>query len=112
MTEPYGEGMPPPNAVRQRLAYAYPSARTGTAQDLMRVVTKACEDRLVADGTVLPVKSEFQRIILEPSARAVGMLVAAVLELMPADWMVSFHNKLFRSCRVRTPIRSSPPRPW
>ncbi|MDP3543583.1 MAG: hypothetical protein Q8T11_14025 [Elusimicrobiota bacterium] len=95
MTELYGEEMPPPNAVRMRRAPAYPSARTGTAQDLMRVVTRAYEIRLDAEGTILPLKFEWQRMILEPFTRAAGMMLAAVMELVPADWTVSFHNKLF-----------------
>lgn len=74
---------------------AYPSARTDTAQDLMRVVTKAYEDRLAADGVVLPVKTEFQRRFLEPVTRLAGMLIALILEIVPADWSVAFHNKLF-----------------
>jgi hypothetical protein len=77
------------------VASAYPSARTGTAQDLMRVVTKAYEDRLDADGTVLPPKPEFQRLFLEPFSRAAGMFLAGVMEIVPADWTVAFHNKLF-----------------
>lgn len=77
------------------MAYAYPSPRTGTAQDLMRIVTKAYENRLVADGTVLPEKSEHQRRWFEPLTRGFGMLLAGVLEVIPADWVVAFHNKLF-----------------
>lgn len=77
------------------MASAYPSARTGTAQDLMRVVTKAYESRLVADGTVLPPKPEFQRIFLEPFSRAAGLIMAAMMELAPPDWALSLHNKLF-----------------
>ena len=78
------------------MPYAYPAPRTGTAQDLMRVVTKAYENRLVADGTTLPEKSELQRTFLEPLARAFGMAFAFVLELVPADWCVALHNKLFQ----------------
>jgi hypothetical protein len=85
--------MPLPNAVRKRLASVYPSACTGTAQDLMRVVTKAYEIRLEAEATVLPAKPELQRVFVEPFARAAGMIVAAMMELMSADWVVSFHNK-------------------
>ncbi|PIR15527.1 MAG: hypothetical protein COV48_13830, partial [Elusimicrobia bacterium CG11_big_fil_rev_8_21_14_0_20_64_6] len=73
----------------------YPSARTGTAQDLMRVVTKAYENHLEAEGTVLPVKTEFHRRFVEPPARAVGLALAALMELVPADWTVFFHNRLF-----------------
>ncbi|MEQ1918924.1 MAG: hypothetical protein ABL955_06965, partial [Elusimicrobiota bacterium] len=77
------------------MASAYPSARTGTAQDLMRVVTKAYEIRLEAEATVLPVKSEFQRCFIEPFARTVGIIAAAVMELVPADWAAAFHNKVY-----------------
>jgi hypothetical protein len=77
------------------VAQGYPSARTGTAQDLMRVVTKAYEKHLDAEGTVLPRKSELQRSLLEPFSRLAGMLMAAVMEVVPADWTVAFHNKLF-----------------
>lgn len=77
------------------MAPAYPSARTGTAQDLMRVVTKAYEAILEADGTVLPPKPEPQRLFLEPVTRAFGMFLAEVLEFLPPDLGVAFHNKLF-----------------
>jgi hypothetical protein len=77
------------------VAPVYPSARTGTAQDLMRVVTRAYELRLEADGTALPAKPGPARLLLEPFARAAGMLAAFALELLPADFSVSFHNKLF-----------------
>lgn len=79
------------------MASAYPSARTGTAQDLMRVVTKAYENRLDADGTVLPEKTEFQRRFLEPLSRGLGLVLAALMNVLPADWSVAFHNKLFLS---------------
>ncbi len=79
------------------MAQAYPSARTGTAQDLMRIVTKAYENFLDAEGTVLPKKPELQRVLLEPFSRAAGMALAKVLEVAPADWTVAFHNKLFAS---------------
>lgn len=61
----------------------------------MRVVTKAYEALLDAEGTVLPRKSESQRAFLEPVARAGGMAMACALELVPADWTIAFHNKLF-----------------
>jgi hypothetical protein len=77
------------------VASAYPLTRTGTAQDLMRVVTKSYEQRLAADKAVLPAKSELQRVLLEPLMRALGLLLAGVMELVPADWTVSFHNRLF-----------------
>lgn len=61
----------------------------------MRVVTKAYELRLEADKTVLPAKPEVQRMLLEPITRAAGLLMAVVMELVPADWTASFHDKLF-----------------
>lgn len=63
----------------------------------MRVVTKAYEHLLDAEGVALPKKHELQRILLEPFARAAGMLLAGVFEVIPADRMVAFHNKLFSS---------------
>jgi hypothetical protein len=33
--------------------------------------------------------------VLEPFSRAFGMAMAAVMERVPADWTVAFHNKLF-----------------
>ena len=77
------------------MASVYPSARTGTAQDLMRIVTKAYENRLDAEGTVLPAKTEFQRRVLEPFARMAGILMAVMMELVPPDWSVAFHNTVF-----------------
>lgn len=59
----------------------------------MRVVTKAYEIRLESEATVLPAKTELQRVCLEPFAHVTGIIVAAVMELMPADWAVAFHNK-------------------
>ena len=59
----------------------------------MRVVTKAYELRLEAEATVLPAKTELQRVCLEPFARAAGMIVGAVMELLPADRVVALHNR-------------------
>lgn len=61
----------------------------------MRVVTKAYENRLDAEGTVLPEKTELQRVFLEPFLRAAGMILAGMMEIVPADWTVAFHNRLF-----------------
>ena len=78
------------------MPYAYPAPRTGTAQDVMRVITKAYEERMVRDGIILPAKSEAQRRFLEPFARAVGISVAMVMEAMPGDWGLAVHEKMFR----------------
>ena len=61
----------------------------------MRVVTKAYEIRLDAEATVLPAKTELQRRFVEPFARAVGIVVAAIMELVPADWTTAFHNRVY-----------------
>lgn len=77
------------------MAYAYPSPRTGTAQDLLRVVTRAYELELEKSGAPLPVKTEGQRRWVEPAFRAAAVGFAKVLEALPAEWNVSFHDKLY-----------------
>ncbi len=79
-----------------RMAYSYPSPRTGTAQDLMRVITKAYEGKIEREGIVLPVKTDGQRTWIEPLARAFGIALAGVMELLPGDAVVAFHDKLFK----------------
>jgi hypothetical protein len=74
---------------------AYPAPRTGTAQDLMRVVTRAYEGHLDRQGVTLPHKGEAARRFLEPAVRLVGIGFAALLRALPADWYVSFHDKLY-----------------
>jgi hypothetical protein len=80
---------------------SYPSPRTGTAQDLMRAVTRAYERKLARDGTLLPVKTELGRRLVEPPARLLGMALGAVMEILPAEWTVSFHDWLFRTLAGR-----------
>ncbi len=63
----------------------------------MRVVTKAYENRLDVEGSVLPEKTDLQRAFLEPFLRAAGMVLAGVMEIVPADWTIALHNKLFLS---------------
>jgi hypothetical protein len=79
------------------MAYAYPAPRTGTAQDLFRAVTRAYELELERSGTRLPEKSEAARRWVEPWFRALGVALAKVLEVAPADWVVAFHERVFRS---------------
>lgn len=71
----------------------------------MRVVTKAYEIRLHAEAAVLPTKTEFQRCFVEPFARAAGIVAAVMMEFMPADWSVAFHNKLYLKL---SPVRNYP----
>jgi hypothetical protein len=77
------------------MKYSYPAPRTGTSQDLLRIVTLAAERDLALSGVRLPEKSERQRRWIEPVFRAVGIAFAAVLEAAPADWSVAFHDRLF-----------------
>ena len=77
------------------MAYAYPAPRTGTAQDLLRVVTRAYELELQRKGVLLPEKSEASRRWIEPGFRALGVALAKVMEAVPADWTVAFHDRLF-----------------
>lgn len=74
---------------------SYPAPRTGTAQDLMRVVTRAYEGQLDAQGIVLPEKSEAARRFLEPVVRLAGIALAGVLRALPASCHVAFHDKLY-----------------
>ena len=77
------------------MPYAYPSTRTGTAQDLFRVVTRACELELERNGTILPSKTEFQRRWVEPVFRGAGIALAKFVETWPADWAVAFHERIW-----------------
>ncbi len=76
---------------------SYPAPRTGTAQDLMRVITRAYEAKLDREGVVLPHKSDAARRWLEPVARLFGIVVAGVLSALPAELYVSFHDRLYRA---------------
>lgn len=77
------------------MPYTYPAPRTGTAQDLLRVVTRAWEIELEKTGTTLPHKSDWQRRWIEPFFRALGVLFAKVMEIVPADWTVAFHDWVY-----------------
>jgi hypothetical protein len=75
--------------------YAYPAPKTGTAQDLLRVVTRAYELELERTGAALPVKTEAQRRWIEPLFRAAGIAMGKIMELVPAELVVAFHDRLF-----------------
>jgi hypothetical protein len=77
------------------VAYSYPAPRTGTAQDLFRVVTRAYELELERTGVHLPEKSELSRRWIGAAARGAGACIGALLEFVPADWTVAFHDRLF-----------------
>lgn len=77
------------------MSFEYPSHRTGTAQDLMRVVTLSAEKELARTGRRMPVKGAAARSLLEPVARLAGVAASAIMEVLPADWSVAFHDRLF-----------------
>ena len=74
------------------MSYAYPSPRTDTAQDLLRVVTRAYELEVERAGTVLPAKGDAARRWLAAPFRALGVCVAWIMEALPADWAMAIHD--------------------
>ncbi|MDE2141710.1 MAG: hypothetical protein KGJ84_04790 [Elusimicrobia bacterium] len=93
------------------MPYAYPSPKTGTAQDLLRIVTRAYELELERSGTVLPVKTDAQRRWVEPVFRAAGVVMAKLMELMPAEFSVAFHDRLFAALSAPHSYRFDPENP-
>lgn len=79
------------------MPYQYPTRKTGTSQDLFSVVVRAYEKRLNAgpDPGTLPPKPAYLRAVMEAPFIVVGMLVAWVLELLPARTALAFHDKVF-----------------
>lgn len=77
------------------MASLYPSPRTGTAQDLLRVVTRAYELEVERTGTVLPVKGDIARRWLSAPFRAFGVCVAWIMETLPAEWAMSIHDRAY-----------------
>lgn len=75
--------------------YTYPLVKTGTSQDLMTIVARACERRIAREGQVLPQKTAAQRALLEAPFNVVGAAVRWTLRLLPADLTVRFHDWLF-----------------
>lgn len=60
------------------------------------MLTKAYEAKLEREGIVLPAKTDHHRRFYEPLARGAGIFLAKVMELVPADRVVDFHDALFR----------------
>ncbi len=77
------------------MPYAHPSPRTGTAQDLLRVVTRAYEIELEKNGLLLPEKTETSRRWVEPFFRLMGIAAAMVMETLPGDWNVAIHDRIY-----------------
>ncbi|MBI3553913.1 MAG: hypothetical protein HY077_15565 [Elusimicrobia bacterium] len=78
-------------------SYSYPTHKTGTAQDLMSVVTRAYEVHLERTKTALPAKSDWQRWLLEAPFAVLGLGVSLLLELLPAETVLRFHSWLFNA---------------
>lgn len=76
--------------------YRYPIGRSGTAQDLMGIVTGAAERILARDRLVLPCKHPVARRVLEAPFNLCGILMRAILELVPADGTLAFHEMICR----------------
>ena len=76
--------------------YTYPTTPTGTAQDLMSILTGAGERAIARGGIVLPRKDPWARSLLEPPFNLGGLLVRAVLERMPADRVLAIHDAVYR----------------
>lgn len=77
------------------MAYVYRAPRTGTAQDLFGVVTRAHALELDRTGVRLPEKSAASRRWIEPCFRALGIALAKIIESAPADWTAAFHDRAF-----------------
>ncbi|MBI4371651.1 MAG: hypothetical protein HY552_05070 [Elusimicrobia bacterium] len=76
--------------------YVDATPRTGTAQDLMRVVTRAREIETARSGERLPFKSVARRRWVEPPARLLGMAIAGLAALAPAEAALAWHDFLYR----------------
>ena len=76
--------------------YAYPTVKTGTAQDLMSIIVRACERLIEAQKTVLPVKTSGQRACLSAPFNLAGAALSGLMSSLPADLALSGHDALFR----------------
>lgn len=83
------------------MTYTYPSPRTGTAQDLLRVVTRAYELEVLRTGTVLPAKGDLSRRWLAAPFRALGVGFAWFMEALPSEWAASIHDRAYGSLAGR-----------
>lgn len=76
--------------------YTYPARPTGTAEDLMGVVTRAAERAVAREGTVLPAKSRLARACWEPAFNIAGICFHCVLGMLPADFALALHDAAIR----------------
>jgi len=84
------------------MTQADPAHRTGTAQDLLRVVTRAYELEVEKTGERLPKKGEAGRRWIAPPFRLLGVLFAFFMRLLPAEWALSFHERVYARLAGRT----------
>lgn len=77
------------------MAYAYPTIKTGTSQDLLSIVTRAYEAHVERLQLALPVKPQSRRLWLEPPFVLLGRAAAAALELVPADAALRLLDKTY-----------------
>jgi hypothetical protein len=77
--------------------YIYSVRPTGTAQDFMSIVTAAAEQTVARAGIVLPRKHPLARRLLEPPCNLGGLLIRAVLEVLPADRVLAIHDAVYRN---------------
>ncbi len=74
----------------------YPVGRTGTAQDLMGILTGASDRICARDHIVLPHKHPAARLLLEAPFNLCGIFLRWVLELAPADAVLALHDRIYR----------------
>lgn len=78
-------------------SYSYPTHKTGTAQDLMSVLTRSYEGYLARARISLPTKNESLRVLVEPPFILFGLAFSAFLEMLPAEWVLDGHARLFEA---------------
>jgi hypothetical protein len=76
--------------------YTYLPRPTGTAQDLTHIATLAGERAAAREGEALPAKASRARAFLEPPCNLGGRLIGALFELLPADLVLSIHDRIHR----------------
>lgn len=74
----------------------YPAPRTGTAQDLFRIITLRAEHVLSDKKRARVTKSEFSRFLGGNFFRALGVIFSIGLKILPADWVNDLHDFCFR----------------
>lgn len=76
--------------------YAYPTSKTGTAQDLMNVVMRAAEIQLQGAVHSLPHKNSTHRVCLEAPFVFLGRGLSCLARMAPAQPMLRAQDWMFR----------------